>query len=580
MTSNKINNSQPSCSLRQTSKLQQPLRSKRYMKLQSSIALLLSVSLVAALALVGCNSSQATSPTPTTEVSGETSATTDSSGRVTIESDASVMDSYDWSFSDRDIDSSYDASTAVGITLSDSGITIDGTGAEAAGSQLTITEEGCYLLTGSLSDGSVLVELADDTAKAQLVLDGIDINNSNGPAILIENADKVFITLAEGSQNKVSDGTTHEIGEDENDHDGVIFSHEDISLNGSGSLVVDANYDNGIVGKDDVRITSGNYVITAEGHGIQGKDCIKILDGSFDITTGADGLHSSNDEDDTLGYLGVGGGNYSIAAGDDAFHAESALLIAGGTIEINESYEGYEGRSISITGGISNIIASDDGINAATGDNLSDDQGFMGPGGAQPNPGAQQNPTATPTANSSGECFFEMTGGYLYIKAGGDCLDSNGSFTISGGEVIAECVATGGNGTIDCDSGAVITGGIVASVGPSDMAQGFSGSSTQASLLLNAQTANTTGKELALVDSSGTILYSFTATSSNRSFVFSSPDLVDGESYSITSDGQTLGTTTAALDSGNGMGSMGGMGGGAQGGAPGGRGQNGAPQGV
>lgn len=539
----------------------------------------------------------------------EAATTASNSTRTSIESDASVMDSYDWTFSDRDFDSSYDESAATKISLSDSDSSFEGSGVAIEGSAVAITEAGTYVVGGSLSDGSITVDVPGENDKVQLVLAGVDIACNNGPAILVENADKVFITLAAGSQNTLSDGATHDLAADENDHDGVIFSHDDLTLNGTGTLIVEANYDNGIVGKNDVRITEGTYFVDAVGHGVQGKDCIKIIDGDFTITSGADAFHASNDEDDMLGYLGVGGGVFSITAGDDAFHAEGALLIADGTIAILESYEGYEGRTVSITGGTSTVVSSDDGVNAATGSNLGDDQGFMGPGaqgGAQqpgmPEQGQAPRGTTTQTvgyaagepettqlatsteniedtttqaSQSSSDCFFEMTGGYLYVKAGGDGLDSNGSFTISGGDVVVECVATGGNGAIDCDSGAIVTGGTVVAIGPSDMAQGFGGSSTQASIMVSNQTLDSSGKTLEVVDADGNVIYSVDLTTSNSSLIVSCPEMIEDQNYTVVVDGQEVANATAALVNqgfgmGGGQGGPGGMGG--EQGGPGGMG--------
>lgn len=544
-------------------------------------------------------SSSTTTPTETTTV--------DTSGRITIQSDASVMDAYDWTFSDRDLDPSYDEVEATMIDLSDAGSTIEGSGATSEGSTITISEAGVYVLSGSLSDGSVLVDLPGEEDKTQLVLDGVTITCSNGPAILVENADKVFITLADGSENTLADGGTHEIGEDENDHDGVIFSHDDLTLNGSGSLTVKGNYDNGIVGKNDVRITGGDYSIEVVGHGIQGKDCIKIIDGFFSITCGADGLHASNDEDEMLGYLGVGAGAFTIAAGDDAFHADSAILIAGGTIDITQSYEGYEGRTISVTGGTSTIVASDDGLNAATGSEMTDNQGFMGPeaggergggpqgGGTPPdmqdpaqntdaqvvNAATDENEvsesvatqttayategstTITQAAVTSSDCFLEITGGSLYVKAGGDGIDSNGNLSITGGDIIVECVSAGGDSALDCDGTATISGGSVIAVGPTGMAEGFD-TSEQASLIVSVQSI-ATGTPLAVLDSSGAEIYSFTPTETGTSLVLSTPDLKVNETYTITNNAQTLAKATAALSTNTGMGAPGGGGNGVPG---------------
>jgi hypothetical protein len=333
----------------------------------------------------------------------------------------------------------------------------------------------------------------------------------------------------------------------------VIFSHEDLTLNGTGTLTISASYAHGIVGKDDVRITGGTYVIDAVGSGIQGKDCIKICDGTFTLSVGSDGLHSSNSDDETLGYIGIFGGTFTIDAADDGMHAGSALLISAGVIDITNSYEGLEGKTVSITGGDISVVASDDGLNAATGSNLSDDQGFINPtqpgtqmqSGGQGDGAANDREQGGQATAASSECLIEISGGNLYVKAGGDCLDSNGSIAISGGDIIAESTSSGMDAVVDCDEEATITGGTFGSVGPVGMVLGFSSGSTQASIMLNGQ-SSTAGKSLLVYDSSGKEVYSFEPTIASNSILISSPALEAGQTYTIESGGQTLGSVVAA----------------------------------
>ncbi len=532
--------------------------------------------ILAALALSGCSTATGATETQSTTPSSNVANNSDPS-RTVIQSDASVMGGYDWSFSSRDIDYTYDVQTATKVMLSDAGSTIAGSGATAAGSQVTINTEGTYILSGTLSNGSIVVDVSDENAKVQIVLAGVSITNQSGAAIVIESADKAFITLADSTVNTLADGSVHDTAADGNTHDGVIFSHDDLTLNGKGSLTINANYDNGIVGKDDVCVTSGTYVITAVGHGIQGKDCVKILDGTFTITSGNDGIHSSNDEDETLGYVGIGGGTYTISAVDDGIHAESALLLAAGTVDVIQSYEGLEGRTISVTGGDTSIVASDDGLNAASGNNLNDDQGIatMDTQGAAPgtNQGAAQG-TAQGTAPQIGaapqgpagdgmgnqgmgaggtmeadsSCLIEITGGTLAVKAGGDGIDSNGNLTVSGGDTVVESTSTGIDSALDYGGEGTITGGTFVALGATGMAQGFSSSSTQASVMLSGQstTARTT---VTVIDSQGKQVFSFTPSIANNSLLISAADMKTDGTYTIKSGDKTLGAATASLAS-------------------------------
>ena len=238
----------------------------------------------------------------------------------------------EWSFTDRDQDASYDEAQATRITLSDDGIAIEGTGAAAEGSVLTISEEGVYVLSGTLGNGRVVVSCTD-TEKVQLVLAGVDIHCEDYAALYIEEADKVFVTLADGTENSLSDGTEYASEEGDN-VDAALFSRADVTLNGTGALRVTGNYNHAVVSKDDLVITSGAYTITAVGHGLNGKDCVKISGGSFAIDAGGDGIQSDNDEDAERGYVYITGGSFDITAANDGIQAETELRIEGGEFSL------------------------------------------------------------------------------------------------------------------------------------------------------------------------------------------------------------------------------------------------------
>ena len=211
----------------------------------------------------------------------------------------------EWEFTDSDQDASYDEASATRITLSDEGIAIDGTGATADGSVLTISAEGTYILSGALSNGRIVVSCTDGE-KVQLVLSGVDIHCEDYAALYVEEADKVFVTLAEGTENTLSDGAEYAL-EDGDNVDATVFSRADITFNGAGTLAVTGNYNHAIVSKDDLAVTGGTYTITAVGHGLNGKDCVKISGGTFSIDAGSDGIQSDNDEDAGRGYVYITG---------------------------------------------------------------------------------------------------------------------------------------------------------------------------------------------------------------------------------------------------------------------------------
>ena len=362
-----------------------------------------SLLLVSSLAFGGCgtavtSANSVNTESASTESTGETSAdnaaatseSTDSENEIESASDIDfdlelTESTIDTEFTDREKSGSYKASEAVKITLNKTTATVSGSGAKADGSTITITEEGVYIVSGTLEDGQIIVD-ASDSDKVQIVLDGVNINCETNAAIYVREADKVFITLAENSSNTLGGGNEY-TQIDDNTVDGVIFSKSDLVCNGTGSLTIEADYKHGIVSKDDLVITGGTYKITAAYNGITAKDQLKILDGIFDIDAANSAVKAKNADDAELGNIYIAGGIFTIEAeqdgfhatgsivvddgtitvnsGDDGFHADLDTVIHGGTILVEKSYEGLEGKRVVVNGGDITINASDDGINAA-----------------------------------------------------------------------------------------------------------------------------------------------------------------------------------------------------------------------
>ena len=288
-------------------------------------------------------------------------------------------------FSDRDLDGSYDESKATRIALSDGGTTVTGNGATVSGNTVTITAAGTYLISGTLSEGQIKVE-ANEADKVQLVLSGATVTSANSAALHVAKADKVFLTLADGSENTLATSGAYAAADD-SAIDGAVFSRSDLTVNGGGSLAVSSAGGNGIVCKDDVVLASGSATVTAAKHAIQANDSVRIAGGSYTLHAGTDGIHAKNDEDSKLGYiyvagsslditaesdgfdanyvLRVDGGTITVSAGDDGLHAESDLTINGGNITVTKSNEGLEGARVTIAGGTQDVVASDDGVNAS-----------------------------------------------------------------------------------------------------------------------------------------------------------------------------------------------------------------------
>ena len=228
-------------------------------------------------------------------------------------------------FTDRDLEVGYDETTAAVITLSGSTISCDSDAVTIDGSTVTITDEGTYILSGTLEDGMLIVD-AEETDKIQLVLNGASIHCEDCAALYIRQAGKVVVTTAADSQNTLSGGETF-TQLDDNNIDGVIFSKADLTLNGLGTLTVDSPAGHGVVTKDDLVVTSGTYVITATGQGLSGKDSVRIADGTFTLTTGKDAIQSDNTEDTDKGFVYLAGGSFTITAEGDGLSASSWMQV-------------------------------------------------------------------------------------------------------------------------------------------------------------------------------------------------------------------------------------------------------------
>ncbi len=236
-------------------------------------------------------------------------------------------------YSERDLNGTYDTETATLITLDQENASVSGDGAEVEDKIITISKEGVYVVSGTWNDGQIKVS-AGESDKVQLVLNNANITCQDSSAIYIEQADKVFLTLAEGSENRITDGASYQLAEGADEPNAAIFSKDDLTINGSGKLTVNANYQNGILTKDDLKITGGDLTIEAVNDGLRGKDSVAICDGKIQITAGGDGIQSNNDTDTEKGWIVIEGGAFQINAQKDGLQAETKLQITDGTIDV------------------------------------------------------------------------------------------------------------------------------------------------------------------------------------------------------------------------------------------------------
>ena len=549
-------------------------------------------------------------------------------------------------FTNRDYSTDYDENESIIIQLNGTSATASSDSVKISGSTVTITEDKTHIISGTLDDGMIIVE-ADDTAKLQLVFNGVNINSETSAALYIVSADKVFVTLAEGTENTLSNGGAFE-AIDENNIDGAIYSKQDLTFNGAGTLTVTSPSGHGIVCKDDLVFTSGNYTVASASHGLDVNDSVRIANASLDIDAGKDGIHSENDEDTALGFVYISsgtinveaegdgivagaylrvvdgtidlltgggsengskansgsyggfmgggrheqapgatdkalgstnqdttaddttvsmkglkavsgilisggaitidsaddsihsdtsvtidGGKIQIASGDDGVHAEEILTITECNLNVSKSYEGLEAHEIYVSGGDIVLNASDDGLNASGGTDASGTtggrDGMFGGGGMH-------------SSNSDG--VIEVSGGNITVYASGDGFDANGTLTFSDGYIYVANPTSGDTSVLDSDSDPVITGGTFISTGSTTMmAQSFSSSSTQG--VIACTTGNqSAGSTVTVEDSAGNVIVSYEVEYDCVLVIISSPDIVKGETYTLTI-GQASGSIQA-----------------------------------
>ena len=582
--------------------------------------------------------------TNNSETSNNTTNTPQNNNETTYATNPIVNQNSDI-FSNRDFEIGFDENNSAIIQLNGDSATCSSNTVQISGSTITITDEGTYILSGTLNNGMIIVN-SDKSDKTQLVFNGVTIHSETSAPIYILQSDKVFITLAPNTVNTLSNGGIF-TAIDENNIDSVIFSKEDITLNGTGSLTITSPAGHGIVSKDELTITSGTYTISSSSHGVTGKDNVCIANAVMNIISGKDGIHAENADDASLGFVyiesgtfhiesegdgissattmqiqdgtfdilsggghenatqktsefwggfggrgpggnrgngafqgnmdrnnttttetdstsikgmkatsnfiinngtftidsaddsihsntnvTINGGTFQIASGDDAFHADETLTITSGIIDITTSYEGLEGLHIKVFGGDINLIATDDGLNAAGG---TDSSGFGGHRGNDRFGGFGG-------MGSSSNGTIEISDGTLYINASGDGIDANGTLLISGGYTIVCGPTRGDTATLDYDNSATITGGTFIGTGASGMAQTFS-NSEQGVISLNVGnvSAETT---ITLTDNNGTTLFSYAPELSFNILILSSPEMISGETYTVTID-STSGTFKA-----------------------------------
>lgn len=506
----------------------------------------------------------------------------------------------DFTFTDRELAGSYEVQKAVTITGTGSEITISGSGAAEADGTLLISKAGTYILRGAFTDLCVTIRVGD-SGKVQLVLDSADIAHADGPAILVDAADKVFITLPEGTQSSIADGAAYTSSDDNSAPDAAIFSRADLCINGTGSLTVNSQYKHGIVSKDDLVIVGCTLEVTAVSTALDGKDCVKVADAALTLNAGSNGVRSDNAENENRGFVylrdstlaitagndgiqaetvlqaenahltvtaggGSGyslrsasgswkglksggdmllnGGSYTVSSRDDCIHSNSSIVIAGGTFSLASGDDGVHADSdLTITGGEITISKSYEGLEASK---LVIAGGHTSITASDDGLNAAGGADASGMGNRFGRGMFsngvgeiEISGGYTVVNASGDGIDSNANITVSGGVTLVSGPTSSGNAAFDYDGEATVTGGVLIATGASGMAQNFSAAENQGAMLVTFTQRQ--GSSIALVDESGRVVASFSPATVYQSAVITAPAVQEGQRYTVVTGGQVEG---------------------------------------
>ncbi len=434
--------------------------------------------------------------------------------------------------------------SATNIALNGDSISVTGDGATADGSIVTISAAGTFNLTGTLTDGQILVD-SEDAGAVTLVLNGVNLTSSTSAPIYVKNAESVALVSADGTENTVTDAAEYVYASaDEDEPDAAVFSDVDMIIDGSGSLTVQANYGDGIVSKDALTIT-GEPVITVNSvdDSIRGKDSLTISGGTFTLTSAeGDGLKSNNDDADVeLGNIHItggtftitaaddglqsvttttiDGGDFTISAGGDGIHSDWHLIINDGDIHVLTSEEGLEAGFITINDGSIRLLATDDGINVSEPDDI-------------PNPSLY---------------LLAINGGTIVVEAAGDGLDSNGSIEMTGGLVIVNGPISNMDGALDYDGTFTISGGELIAAGSAGMPYAPNDTSAQNSVLIVFDSLQTAGTLVHIAAADGTPLLTFAPSKDFQSLVYSAPELATGDTYDVYLGGTSDGTVTDGL---------------------------------
>lgn len=328
-------------------------------------------------------------------------------------------------FSNRDQNASYKENKSITIQLNGTSVSCNSKSVQVNGTTVTILGEGTYLITGTLENGQIIVDAAASD-KPQLVLKGAHITSADSAAIYIKNADKVFITLADGTENTLTNGGSF-TASDENNIDGALFSKQDLSLNGNGSLTVASPAGHGIVCKDDLVFAGGTYEITAAGHGIDANDSVRVANSYLTLHSEKDGIHTENTDDTSKGFFYMANGSVIMETTGDGISASAYATLCDGYLYIvsgGGSKNGNKSSANSFGGGFSGGF------------------GGMGrPGGSSSSSESEEDSVSCKGLKAAGD--ITVSNGQITINSADDAIHADTNVTIDGGTLL---LASGDDG--------------------------------------------------------------------------------------------------------------------------------------
>lgn len=522
-------------------------------------------------------------------------------------------------FTGRELAPSYE--TAETILLKDGASSSDSGAVSIEDDTITITGEGVFEVSGTLSDGMIIVDV-QDTEKVQLVLMDASIHSETSAAIYVRKADKVFLTLGEGTENSLSSGDSY-TAIDENNIDAAVYSKDDLALGGSGHLAVTAPAGHAVVSKDDLVVAGGEYTLSAASSGLNGKESVRIAAGSFLIESGKDAIHAENPDDAEEGFVYIENGTFQLNAGGDGLSAGSDIQVLGGSFNVTAG-QGHDAqlqqdengeavsakglkaaRNITLSGGDLLLDCADDAIHAngditVTGGGVevsSGDDGFHADGTLTVSGGSI---LVTDSYEGLEGNIILISGGDIDITSQDDGLNAAGGADQSGmgwgstpddsfSAAAPELHISGGTLVIDSEGDSIdsntsfdISGGDITLYGPVTSGNGMldynvegmvSGgtvvgigsmsmaenfsASSTQGAILLSVGSQTAGTEVTLTDESGNVLLSGTGKKDFNAVLLSCPELEAGKTYTVTAGESTQQITMDSLIYGAG----GGMGG-------------------